>query len=261
MKQAWLLISLLLLAGCSTSYNAATDRTESLVLSTEKEVELGQAASRQVEKEFKPVRDPVLLERLDRVGQRIAAVSDRTDLTYRFNIIDMKEDEISVPNAFALPGGPIYVSLGLMNLLKADDELAAVLGHEMGHVVARHAAKRLQGAIGLQLLQILAAGTKSARTVDDRVNLDVALASLLTEYSQEDEIQADRLGVRYLKRAGYDPTAALRALNALRDFTFKQPARRYSYFRTHPFFADRLRIVRQEATGQINFDDYINSRR
>jgi predicted Zn-dependent protease len=230
-------------------------------MSTEKEVEIGRAAAKQVEKELKLVRDPVLLERLDRVGQRMAAVSDRTDLLYRFNIVEMKEGETEIPNAFALPGGPVYVTTGLLQMLKTDDELAAVLGHEIGHVVGRHAAKRFQGALGLQLLQVLAVGTKSTRTVGDRQNLDIALASLITQYSQGDELEADKLSVRYLKKAGYDPAAALKALEALQDFTFKQPARRYAYFRTHPFFADRLRLVRQEATGQIGFDDYINSRR
>ncbi len=251
---------ILLMSGCSTSYNVATDRTESLVLSPEKEFQLGEAAAKRIEEEFDLIRDPALLERLDRVGEKIAAASDRTDVIYRFNIVDIKENGVSQPNAFALPGGPVYVTVGLLDLLKTDDQLAAVLGHEIGHVVARHAAKRLQGAIGLQLLQALAIGSGSTKTVRQRQNLELALVSLLSEYSQQDELEADRLSVRYLKRAGYNPNAALEALTALREHLHKQPARRFSYFRTHPYFTDRLRIVRQEATGQIGFDDYVNTR-
>ncbi|MCM8794676.1 MAG: M48 family metalloprotease [Candidatus Omnitrophica bacterium] len=256
------LLCLQTVSGCSTSYNVATQRTETLIFSTAKEVEIGARASKQIEEKLDVIRDPDLLARLDRVASRISSVADRKDLTYRFNIVDLKDSsEVSQPNAFALPGGPVYVSLGLMELLKTDEELAAVIGHEIGHIVARHTAKRFQGALGLQILQVLAASSGGAKTVEGRQSLDAALASILTEYSQQDELEADRLSVKYLKRAGYRPEAALDALSRLRDYSFDQPARRFSYFRTHPFFADRLRVVRQEATGQIEFDDYINIRR
>ena len=253
-----LAFTLCLLAGCATSYNVATQHNESLVISTQKEVELGEAVAKQVQKEFTIIRDPNLLARLDRVGQRVAAVVDRKELTYRFNIFEEKEGE-TLPNAFALPGGPIYITASLMNLLKSDDELAAVLGHELGHVQAKHAIKRLQGAMGLQLLEILAATAGGARKNPGTLQgVDLALASVLTEYSQADELEADRLGVRYLEKAGYRPGAALDALTHLRDYLQKQPERRYSYFRTHPYFADRLRVIRQESQGKLTFDDYIN---
>ncbi len=246
----------LLLFGCNTSYNVATQKEESLMISTEREVQMGEAVSKQVDKQFNVIKDPELLARLDRVSQRIAAVSDRKELTYRFSIVEMKEEK-DEPNAFALPGGIIYVSASLMTLLKSDDELAAVLGHEMGHVVAKHAMKRLQGALGLQLLQLIALGTRAgdART---QQGIDLAFTSILLEYSQADELQADRLSVRYLKRAGFRADATIDALTRIRDYTFKQPSRQHSYFRTHPYFADRLRVVREEAHGQITFDDYIN---
>lgn len=246
-----------LLAGCvNSSYNVATERQETLLISTDREIAIGESVARRVEREFTPVRDPKLLEQLDRVSGRIAAVADRKDLSYRFSVVEIPEDQ---PNAFALPGGPVYVTRSLFALVESDDELAAVLSHEVGHIVAKHAVKRLQGALGLQLLEILAAGTGAvdART---RQGMDLAFASLLTEYSQADELEADRLSVKYMKAAGYSPQAAIRFMEKLRDHSFREPLRRYSYFRTHPYFADRISKIRQESEGQITFDDYINVR-
>ncbi len=245
-----------LVSGCATSsYNVATEQQETLFISTEREIALGESVAKRVEEQFDVVRDPKFLEQLDRVGERIAAVADRKDLSYRFQIVKPREGE-DAPNAFALPGGPIYVTESLFDLVKSDDELAAVLAHEVGHVVAKHTVKRIQAAVGLQALQILAAG---ART-DPRTQrgMDLAFTSLMLEYSQQDELESDRLSTKYLRAAGFDPSAAIRFMERLRDFTFDQPTRRFSYFRTHPYFADRIRLLRQQAQGQITFDDYIN---
>ena len=252
----WVCLAALLpgmaMTGCSTSYNVATQQQESLLITTDREIQMGESISKRVEEQYPPVRDPELLARLDRIGQRIAAVADRKDLFYRFVIIEEKE-----PNAFALPGGIIYVTTGLLKLVRSDDELASVLGHEMGHVVARHIVKRIQGAMGLQALELLVIASRSSDP-NLRAGTDLALASILTAYSQSDELQADRLGTRYLKKAGFQPLAAIDFMTRLRDYTYKQPSRRFSYFRTHPYFADRIRVIRGEATGQIQFDDYIN---
>ena len=249
----------LLLGGCvATSYNIATEQQETLFISTEREIALGESVAKRVEEEFTVIRDPKLLQQLDRVSARIVEVADRKDLSYRFTIVEMPEED--EPNAFALPGGPIYATTALFKLVKSDDELAAVLAHEVGHVVAKHTVKRLQGAIGLQLLQILAAGTGAA-DANARQGIDLAFASLMLEYSQGDELEADRLSTKYLRRAGYDPAAAVAFMERLRDYTFKQPIRRHSYFRSHPYFADRIRLLRQQSQGHITFDDYINRKK
>jgi predicted Zn-dependent protease len=248
----------LLLAGCATtSYNPGTEHQETLFISTDREIALGESVAKKVEEEFAVIRDPKLLEQLDRVSSRIAAVSDRKDLSYRFTIVQMEEDE---PNAFALPGGPVYVTRALFDLIQNDSQLASVVSHEVGHIVAKHTVKRIQGAVGAQLLQILAVGSGAvdART---RQGMDLALASLFTEYSQADELEADRLSVKYLKAAGFEPAQSIVFMERLRDHTFRQPSRRYSYFRTHPYFADRIRQLRQESEGRITFDDYINQKR
>ena len=252
--------AILLLAGCAaSSYNVGTERQETLFISTDREIALGESVSKQVDKEFNIIRDPKLLEQLDRIGARLVTVTDRKELSYRFTIVEPKEGE-DQPNAFALPGGPIYVTNALLKLIKSDDELAAVMAHEMGHVVAKHVVKQIQGSIGLQLLELLAVGT---RATDARTSqgMDLAFTSLFLEYSQGDELQADRLSVKYMKRAGYNPTAAITFMERLRDYTFKQPGREFSYFRTHPYFSDRIRMLRQESQGTITFDDYINQKK
>jgi len=248
---AWAVLTALL-SGCATSYNVATKQQESLLISSDREIRMGESISKRVEEEYPPLRDPELLARLDRVGQRISEVSDRRDVIYRFVLIEEKE-----PNAFALPGGIIYVTTGLLELVKSDDELASVLGHEIGHVVARHIVKRIQGALGLEALQVLviASGSGDPRA---RAGMELALTSILSAYSQSDELEADRLGTRYLKKAKFQPLAGVDFMTRLRDRTYKEPPRQFSYFRTHPFFADRIRAIRSEATGQIQFDDYIN---
>ncbi len=251
----WFMIAVAL-AGCgaSTSYNVATERQETLFISTAREVRLGESVARKVEEEFDIVYNPELLERLDRVSSRIAAVADRKDLGFRFTIVKEK-----LPNAFALPGGPIYVTSGLFDLVETDDELAAVIAHEVGHVVAKHAVKRIQGAVGMQLFQILAVGVGKA-DARARQGMDLAFASILTAYSQRDELEADRLSAKYLKAAGFDVKAAITFIERLREYSFDQPVRRFSYFRTHPYYADRVRMLRQTTEGKITFDDYINKK-
>ena len=244
--------------GPTSSYNVATERQETLFIDTAKEIALGESVARKVEEEFTVIRDPELLKQLDRVSSRIVAVADRKDLSYRFTIVQMKEAGEDQPNAFALPGGPVYVTRALFDLVKSDDELAAVVSHEVGHIVAKHVVKRIQGAVGMQILQVLAGVSRAGG--EARESLDLAFASILTEYSQSDELQADRLGLRYMKRAGYDQAAAIRFMERLRAHNLKQPLRRYSYFRTHPYFADRIRLLRQQSEGKITFDDYINKR-
>ena len=252
-------ITLFLLGCAASSYNVGTERQETLFVSTDREIALGESISKQVEKQFNVIRDPKILEQVDRVSARLVAVTDRKELSYRFTVVEPKEGE-DEPNAFALPGGPIYVTNSLFKLVHSDDELAAVLGHEMGHVVAKHTVKQLQGAMGLQLLEILAAAT---RTADARTSqgMNLAFTSLFMEYSQGDELQADRLGVKYTKLAGYNPSAAITFMERLRDYIFKQPNRQFSYFRTHPYFSDRIRLLRLESQGTITFDDYINQKK
>jgi len=112
-------------------------------ISTQQEINMGRSAAREIEKQYGLVQDQALQERVARIGNRIAAISDRKDLPYAFKVLDVKEI-----NAFALPGGFIYVCKGLIDYMPSDDELAGVIGHEVGHVVKRHTVQPWRAIAG-----------------------------------------------------------------------------------------------------------------
>ncbi len=172
-------------------------------------------------------------------------------MSYSFNVID--EDEV---NAFALPGGYIFVYSGLIKIIENDDELAGVLAHEIAHVVAKHSIKRLQAVLGYDLLRILATAAGSDKEL--RKGVDVAIGQLILSYSIEDELLADKLGVRYLKEAGYDQNAMLTFLKKLQEVNRKAPIRPLRRSRTHPYIPERIRALKQEISGEIDFTDYLN---
>jgi predicted Zn-dependent protease len=170
---------------------------------------------------------------------------------YAFRVID-KDDM----NAFALPGGYVFVFKGLVDKVSNDDELAAVIAHEMAHVVARHSIKRLQGGVGYNILRILMAVTGAGR--QDIGRIDNAFTQLIMSYSREDEALADKLAIKYLKEAGYDPWAIVSLLKKLQEADKTAPIRSYTGYRSHPYIADRIRMVKQELAGEVDFNDYMN---
>ena len=240
---------LMILNGCSTEYNLATQQQETLIYGTDKEVSIGDAVSVRMEQQYDVVTDVDVNERARRVLDRITAVCDRKDIVYFIKVLDK-----DTMNAISLPGGYVYIFKGLYDELKTDDQIAGVVAHEVAHITARHAVKRIQNAYGAMILQGLA--TQSNTKVAQGVNF--ALISLFSEYSQQDEFEADRLGVKYLKKAGYDPNAMVQVLVKLREDQEKDPAREYSYWRTHPFIPQRISVVNQAITGKLDFKDYLN---
>ncbi|MEW6008997.1 MAG: Maf family nucleotide pyrophosphatase [Candidatus Omnitrophota bacterium] len=244
-------ISLLALSGCATEYNIATQQEDIIFYDTEKEINIGRNASGQIERKFKLVEDPILLSRINKIGESLVAVCDRKDLTYRFAVLN--DDAI---NAVSLPGGFIYVNLGLIDFARDDDELASVLAHEIAHVVAKHSIKRLQAAMGFTFLQILAVATGNTDAVRGS---DIAAISMLSAYSREDELLADKLGARYMREAGFDPTAFISFLDRLNEKKFSEPLRPAGFYaRTHPYISERIGMVKEETGQELNFKDYIN---
>ena len=245
------LVSFLTLSGCSTEYNIVTGKQESYYYSTDKEVQMGQSISKQVEKEYKAAEDPLVQKRVEDIGKKIVAVSDRKDIDYHFMVLN--EDDV---NAVSLPGGYVYVNKGLVEKVDNDDELAGVLAHEVGHIVARHSIKKLQALQGYSILRILVAAAPSSGEVG--AASDAAFTELLLGYSREDELLADQLGARYAKLAGYDPHAMITFLKKLQEINKRMPLQPKSYFKTHPYVPDRIRVVKQELGEAVDFDDYIN---
>ncbi len=240
--------------GCATEYNVASNTQDWMMYSTDKEVAIGDSLSKEVEQQYTVIQDPEANERLRRVGDKIASVCDRKELFYRFRIIEDKEEKDMV-NAASLPGGYVYVFKELLKVADTDDELAAVLGHEVGHIVARHGIKRLQAIWGYNILSVLAQGTGNP---DFARGAQTAYLSILSGYSQEDELLADKLGTRYAKRAGYNSEAMLSFLKKLRNKYKKDKPRPMSYFRTHPYFSERVKATKEELGESISFEDFIN---
>ena len=247
----YFLLSTLYFSGCSTEYNLATQQQETLIYGTDKEVSIGEAVSVRMEQQYDVVTDVDVNDRARRVLERITAVCDRKDIVYFIKVLDIDKDTM---NAVSLPGGYVYIFKELFDELETDDQIAGVVAHEVAHITARHSVKRIQNAYGAMILQGLA--IQSNAKVAQGVNF--ALISLFAEYSQQDEFEADRLGVKYLKKAGYDPNAMVQVLVKLREEQERSPARAYSYWRTHPFIPQRISVVNQAITGKLDFKDYLN---
>jgi MAF protein len=246
-----ILLFCLVLFGCSTEYNIATKQEEVFYYSTDREVKIGESIVQQVEKEYKFAEDPLVQKRVEDIGKKIVSVCDRKDIDYNFKVIE--DEEV---NAFSLPGGFVYVNKGLVDKVANDDELACVLAHEVGHIVARHSIKKLQAIMGYSILRLLTASMPGTGQVGNAA--DVAFTEIMTGYSREDELLADQLASRYAKLAGYDPHGMITFLKKLEEINRRKPLQPNSYFKTHPYVPDRIRIVKQELGERIDFDDYIN---
>ncbi len=246
-----ILLFCFLLSGCSTEYNIATKQEEVFFYSTDREVKIGESIAQQVQKELKFAEDPLVQERIENIGKKISGVCDRKDIDYHFYVLE--DEEV---NAFSLPGGFVYVNKGLVDKVANDNELACVLAHEVGHIVARHSIKKLQAIMGYSILRLLTAPIPQVGQVGNAA--DLAFAEIITGYSREDELLADQLASRYAKAAGYDPHGMITFLKKLEEIDRRKPLRPTNYFKTHPYVPDRVRVVKQGLGEAMDFDDYIN---
>ena len=213
-------------SGCATVYNPATEKKEFIFIDTSSEVSLGRNIDLQVRSQYKISKDKRMVKRLHKIAGSIAAVSDRQDLKYEFNVLAGKEI-----NAFAIPGGFIYVFAGLMDKT-TDDELACVIAHEIGHVAARHIVKKLQAQMGYELLMGFAFSSGKPQDMQRAVNFTFNVINL--GYSREDEMEADRLSVKYAYASGRNPRAMISFLRKLESLQRKGILDQVTIFRTHP---------------------------
>jgi len=201
--------------------------------------------------------DEPMQERVRAIGNRIAAVCDRKELVYSFTVV--KDDDV---NAFSLPGGYVFLNDGLVKKTANDDELAGVIAHEVAHITARHAVKRFEGGVGLQILQL---ATLAARQGAAARGVSVAAQAAELAYARQDELEADRLGVKYATAAGFDPKGVLTFLEKLRDLDrgkshyLPRGVVRPQYAMTHPYVPERLRAVKEALYGVADYVDYLNA--
>jgi len=236
------------------SYNKDTKKDDLILVSTEKEKQIGRKISMQVKKKYDEVKDPLIQKRIEDIGVRIASVCGRDDVIYRFRVLAAERDDEY--NAFAIPGGYIYIFDSLVNMLETDDRIAAILAHEIAHVAAKHSIKKLQSGLGSNILMLLAIGLSSDKR--EVMKARAALGQLMMAYSRKAEIEADRLSVKYLKEAGFDPEGVVESLKCMRNIRKKGPIRRYIYYKSHPYISERIAKAEIEVKGQVDFDSFIN---
>lgn len=221
-------------AACAT--NPATGERELSLIGEGQEIAMGREADQDVQASIGVYEDPALQRYVDQVGQRLAALSERPDLPWTFRVADDP-----AVNAFALPGGFIYVTRGLLATLNSEAELAAVMGHEIGHVTARHAVNRISRAqlagLGLGIGMIL---SPELAQFGDLANLGLNL--LFLKYSRDDERESDVLGLRYMQNSGYHPDAMVDVFSQLeRASELGESKRVPGWLATHPAPEERGR--------------------
>ncbi len=249
-------LAAVLLAGCATVVNPVTGREERTVMTEEAEIAEGKKAHEQVLAEYGVYGDAKLQAYVDDLGQRLAKQSHRAQLQWTFTVLDSPEI-----NAFALPGGYVYVTRGIMAYMESEADLAGVIGHEIGHVTARHGAQRAtrQQTAGIGVLAATVLGAVlGVGDVASQLSQSVA-AGYVASYSRDQELQADRLGAEYLVRNRYDPQNMVDVIQVLkRQEQFaadqaraegKTPRQGGDWLASHPSNEERLRDITEIAAG------------
>ncbi|MEE8515826.1 MAG: M48 family metalloprotease [Alphaproteobacteria bacterium] len=240
----------LLLGGCAV--NPATGEEMFSLMSPAEEARIGSTEHPKLLKQFGGAyRDGELVRYVSSIGQKLVRISELPNQRFTFTVVDSP-----MLNAFALPGGYIYVTRGLLALANTEAELASVLAHEIGHVTARHAAQRysqsLAAGIGLTVLGVLSGSRELARIAGQ------GAAIYLKSYSRAHELEADTLAIRYLKRAGYEPRAMVDFLHSMRahaalDARLKgrDPAKQdaFNIMATHPRTVERVNQAIRATAG------------
>lgn len=255
LKLSALGIMCLLPSACSV--NPATGSAEIVTMSENSEIELGKEMHEKILASTPIYKDEKLQQYIEKLGREIALKSDRPDLTYHFTVID--EPNI---NAFAIPGGYIYVNRGLLAYLKTEAQLAAVIAHEIAHITARHSVRQDAARKGAGLLSIMTILTTGNAVLTDMSSLWSSAA--VKGYGREMELEADQFGAVYLHRAGYAPSAMLDTLGVLKDqekfmrYRAKEEGKKqrsyHGLFSSHPRNDLRLKAVIQEA-GTLSKND------
>jgi predicted Zn-dependent protease len=225
----------------STGENPVTGEKQRVALKPEEEVALGlKSAPEMVAQMGGLSRNAEARALVQRIGEKLARESFAAKSPYRFSFHVLADPRTI--NAFALPGGPIFITEGLLRQLKSEGELAGVLGHEIGHVIARHSSEHLAQAQLMQgLIGAAVVGTGDYTTAQ----IGQVVGSLINmRYGRDDELEADALGIRIMAEAGYDPRSMMRVMEALAKAS--SGSRQPEFFSTHPHPENRQARIRDE---------------
>jgi predicted Zn-dependent protease len=239
-----LLLTVLLAAAAACASNPVSGKREVSLMSEADEIAMGRQGDAEIRREMGVYNDEELQRYVSGIGEKLASVSHRPSLPWTFTVLDSP-----VVNAFALPGGFVYVTRGLLAHLEDESELAGVLGHEVGHVTARHISRsytRSAGSsIGLLLASIFVPGVRPFQDI-----ASVGLGTLFLKYGREDELESDRLGVEYASKAGWDPSGVPRFLETLSRIDAMSDRGMPNWLSTHPEPESRVAKARPVASSK-----------
>ena len=232
---AW--IALLLEVGCGSQL--AHQLVNINIFSDEEEVKLGRKFADKIETKLQFHRDLSITAYINDLGQRLVSHSKRQNINYHFKVVNAEE-----VNAFAIPGGYVYVNLGLIRFADTEAELAGVMAHEVGHVVGKHGMKQLTKQYGLAALAQLLLGKDPGRL--EELATQVVTSGFLLKYSREAEREADLLATKKMHSAGINPAGMANFFEKLLSAEKRQPTKVEQLISTHPGTSERITNVRQQ---------------
>lgn len=239
-----LLFLLIFISACAT--NPVTGERELVLISEDEELIIGiknYPVTTQMNNGL--FKDEELQKYVNSVGKRLGSVSHRQNLPYEFNVVNSSDY-----NAFCLPGGKISITRGLLINLENEDQLAGILGHEIGHATARHSAKQLSRTALTQAILVSLEAVLAAKDVKNRelysLGSNFGAYLMLMKYSRDQESQSDSLGLNYMAKAGHNPTGLKQSMEILQKAHKKEPSKLENLFMTHPLTTERINTINSE---------------
>ena len=242
------LILIFHLGGCSLNTvgqvgNSLLEAVSDVNIFTDaEEQQIGKAFAEQHAREVKFYTDPVVTNYINNLGQTLVRHSKRSNIPYTFKVVDTNDI-----NAYAVPGGYIYLNLGLIRAVQTESELAFVIGHEIGHIVGQHSMKRLTQAYGIEILKQIVLDEDSSEA--KKLIADILAAGWLFKYSRDNERESDVYGVQNVYDVGIAPEGGIRFFETLQKLQRREPSKLEQLLSTHPVHSERIANVRKQING------------
>ena len=228
------------LVSLQCAINPVTKQYEFMLISTEQEVAYGRDAAPEITEKYGYYDDQKIQGYISRIGEKLVSVCDRKDIAYHFTVVDSPEI-----NAFALPGGYVYITRGILSQINSEAELASIMGHELGHVTARHSARQISSSMSYQTVASVASMIYPQIQQWSQV-MDTIFSGIENGYGRSYELQADDLGIKYSSNAGYNPRASASFLQHL-EMNEKGENVLHGLMSTHPETVERIDKAKAEA--------------